>query len=84
MSDRRQARQTHCAWLVSWLALALGVAPGVSAQQTETRITGHVQDASEHLPIPAAVVLVAGTTVGTNTSDSGTFTLARCRRTPRR
>ena len=75
MSDRRQARQTHCAWLVSWLALALGVAPGVSAQQTETRITGHVQDASEHLPIPAAVVLVAGTTVGTNTSDSGTFTL---------
>jgi TonB-dependent starch-binding outer membrane protein SusC len=55
------------------LAAAVGLASSARAQ--EQRITGRVTDAAEHTPIPAAVVLVSGTTVGTNTSDSGTFTL---------
>jgi hypothetical protein len=37
------------------------------------RITGRVVDAAEHQPIPAAAVLVTGSTVGMNTTDSGTF-----------
>ncbi len=71
---RRMGGQT---WLLAGLALALtlAVAPATRAQGTETRITGRVEDAGEHQPIPAAVVLVTGTTLGANTSDSGTFTL---------
>jgi len=55
------------------LVAALALASPASAQ--EQRITGRVVDAAEHTPIPAAVVLVTGTTVGANTNDSGTFTL---------
>ncbi len=53
------------------LVAALGFASLAHAQ--ELRITGRVVDAAEHTPITSAVVLVTGTTVGANTSDSGTF-----------
>jgi TonB-dependent starch-binding outer membrane protein SusC len=55
------------------LAAALWLVPAAHAQ--EQRIAGRVLDAGEHQPIPAAAVLVAGTTIGANTSDSGTFAL---------
>ncbi len=56
-------------------AVAFAIAPPVHAQQQQdnVRITGRVLDASEHTPIPTAAVLVTGTTIGQNTSDSGTF-----------
>ena len=41
----------------------------------DTRITGRVHDAANASGVPAAVVLVTGTTIGANTTDSGTFTL---------
>jgi TonB-dependent starch-binding outer membrane protein SusC len=53
------------------MVTAVGLAPAAGAQAD--RITGRVVDAVEHSPIPAATVLVTGTTVGANTSDSGTF-----------
>ena len=55
------------------MAAALGVASIAQAQ--ETRVTGRAIDATEHTPIAGAAVLVSGTTIGVNTSDSGTFTL---------
>lgn len=60
------------------LSLALiavaSVATTVHAQQ-ESRITGHVIDATDNAPIGAAAVVVTGTTIGQNTTDSGTFSL---------
>lgn len=46
---------------------------GRHQQQQGMRISGRVIDTTEHVPISAAAVLVTGTTVGQNTSDSGTF-----------
>jgi len=61
-------------WLVGATSLlALGAATGVRAQQEGARISGRVVDAEQHEPIAAAAVLVSGTTIGQNTSDSGTF-----------
>ncbi len=54
------------------LAAICGLAPRAHAQ--EERVTGRVIDATEHTPVPAAIVLVTGTTVGANTNDSGMFT----------
>ncbi len=54
------------------VSFALGVALSTAHAQ-DTRITGHVQDAAEHVAIPTAAVVVTGTTIGANTSDSGTF-----------
>ena len=45
----------------------------------EGRITGRVLDETR-APVPAAVVLIVGTTIGTSTTDSGTFTLPATRR----
>ncbi len=42
----------------------------------EARITGRVVDETR-APVPSAVMLIVGTTIGTNTTDSGTFTLRR-------
>ena len=57
------------------MAMVVLAASGIGrAAQAQTRITGRVVD-PDHAPIPAAQVLVTGTTVGTNTSDSGRFTL---------
>ena len=43
----------------------------------EARITGHVVDAESRTAVPAAVVLIVGTTIGASTTDSGTFTVRR-------
>jgi hypothetical protein len=40
------------------------------------RITGRVVDADQRGPIPSAQVLVKGTVIGQNTSDSGTFSVS--------
>ena len=55
--------------------LMLVLATTAGAQQGGTRVTGRVQDATDHVPIPAATVLVTGTTIGATTTDSGTFAL---------
>ena len=57
------------------MAVAAMLAGGLASRaQAQTRITGRVVD-PENAPIPTSQVLVTGTTVGTTTSDSGTFTL---------
>ncbi len=55
------------------VSFALGLALSTARAQQETRITGRVEDAAEHVAIPTAQVVVTGTTIGANTSDSGTF-----------
>lgn len=45
------------------------------AQGTTRRITGRVIDADDQGPVPAATVLLANSTLGTTTSDSGTFAM---------
>jgi hypothetical protein len=40
-----------------------------------TPVRGRVVDANEGAPVPAAAVSVSGTTIGNNTTDSGTFHL---------
>jgi len=57
------------------IAASIAIAPNLRAQQDNARVTGRVVDAAEHAPIPAAAVLITGTTVGQNTTDSGTFNL---------
>ena len=46
-----------------------------AAKRQQGRITGRVVEADAHTGIPAAAVVVTGTTVGTSTTDSGTFVL---------
>ena len=41
----------------------------------DTRITGRVLDAANASGVPAASVVITGTTIGVNTTDSGTFAL---------
>lgn len=53
-------------------ALALAVC-AAAAQAQDVHISGRVIDESEHVPVPGATVLVTGTTIGQNTTDSGTF-----------
>jgi TonB-linked SusC/RagA family outer membrane protein len=55
--------------------LTLIVAGQASAQNTTRRITGRIVDSADHQPLAAAQVILTGTTIGTITSDSGTFTL---------
>jgi TonB-linked SusC/RagA family outer membrane protein len=61
--------------LIAAAALIGAVAPAALAQQGPTVLTGRVEDATSHAPIPGAAILATGTTVGTQSSDSGTFTL---------
>jgi TonB-linked SusC/RagA family outer membrane protein len=51
------------------------VEPAKNRQQG-ARVTGRVVDADTHIGIPSAAVLVSGTTIGTNTTDSGTFVVS--------
>jgi hypothetical protein len=53
-------------------------APRIAAGATDSNrqhIVGRVVDATAQDPIPAAAVVVMGTTIGQNTNDSGAFTL---------
>lgn len=61
--------------MVSLVRRGVG-ASGVRARRVDPRLlTGRVLDAETMAPVPAAIVLVTGTTIGTTTSDSGTFSL---------
>ncbi len=66
-----RARTRGLAAMAVAAMLAAGLASSVQAQ---TRITGRVID-PDNVPIGTAQILVTGTLVGTNGSDSGTFTL---------
>jgi TonB-dependent starch-binding outer membrane protein SusC len=59
--------------LVAAIGTALAIANPVQGQGTGRRLTGHVFDAEGGASIPAVTVLVNGTTIGMQTSDSGTF-----------
>ncbi len=66
-------RRGHCRVVV--LCVAAAVAGGfASSAGAQTRVTGRILD-PDNVPIGTAQVQVTGTTVGTNSSDSGTFTL---------
>ncbi len=67
-------RAGHCGQLVMALGTVAVLVSTAGAQQ-ENRITGRVTDATDHVAIPAAQILIVGTTLGGTTSDSGTFTL---------
>src|SRR5581483_11627679 len=75
VSMRRSAvtGRFRCAMLA--VCGGLAVSGSLSAQATPRRLTGHVTDVDGGAPIPAVTVLVAGTTIGGQTSDSGTFAL---------
>jgi TonB-linked SusC/RagA family outer membrane protein len=53
----------------------LAVGGTASAQEPVARLVGHVTDATDKIPIPAAQVSVTGTTIGALTNDSGVFAL---------
>jgi TonB-dependent starch-binding outer membrane protein SusC len=57
------------------LGIVILLAGWTLSAQAQTRITGHVVDEGDQTPIPAATVLVTGTTIGTISNDSGTFTV---------
>jgi TonB-dependent starch-binding outer membrane protein SusC len=67
---------------VRWATLLFGLATlssvawtSANAQGTNRRLTGRIIDADGKLPIAAATVRVANSTIGAATSDSGTFAL---------
>ncbi len=55
--------------------LGMLLAGSISQAQEATRLVGHVTDATDKIPIPAAQVIVTGTTVGAVSNDSGVFAL---------
>jgi TonB-dependent starch-binding outer membrane protein SusC len=57
------------------LALAAWPAAQAHAQGALRPLTGRVIDGEDKAPIPAASVQVVGTTLGTTTTDSGTFSV---------
>lgn len=72
--SRSSGRWHRLAGALFALALVLAGASPVEAQQTGT-VIGRVTDAATGAPIAAANVVVAGTQLGTTTSDDGRFTL---------
>jgi TonB-dependent starch-binding outer membrane protein SusC len=72
-SRMRLPLHTYLAALCCVLAL-----PGALTAQQPTAgvITGTVTDAASRGPVPAAEVVVVGTRLGTQTNDSGTYTIA--------
>ena len=74
-SQRR--RGVRARWLIAAAVslLTLVVAGHAAAQGTTRRITGRIVDSADHQPLAAAQVLLTGTTIGTITTDSGTFAL---------
>jgi TonB-dependent starch-binding outer membrane protein SusC len=61
----------------SFVIAALWAAAGAAAAQGQDaiRVTGRVIDVETKGPVPAGTVLLTGTAIGTQTSDSGTFVL---------
>jgi hypothetical protein len=69
---RHDVRSTRIAWMVS--ACLLGVSR-IAFGQGAQRIAGQVLDADNKQPIPSVRIAVAGTTLGTFTTDSGRFAI---------
>jgi hypothetical protein len=63
-----------CRFLMAGAFAAAGLIGTATRAQAQNRIDGRVVD-QDNVPIPSVAVLVTGTTVGTTTSDSGTFAL---------
>src|SRR5580704_6584249 len=60
--------------------LAAALFPAVAAlpalgQNATRHVTGHVVDSADHRPVPVAQVMVTGTTIGAQATDSGTFSV---------
>jgi TonB-dependent starch-binding outer membrane protein SusC len=66
-------------WTATRVATALGAAVLLGTwsveAQSQTKVTGHVVDATDNSPVPDAQVVVTNTNVGTIANDSGRFTL---------
>jgi TonB-dependent starch-binding outer membrane protein SusC len=62
-------------WGVTGLLVAAAMIAVPAAWAQQTTLTGRVVEQTDHVPIPGAAVLVTGTSVGAQTSDSGTFSL---------
>ncbi len=62
-------------WFILGALSALMCTATAHAQATARRLTGQVTEAETGAPIPAVTVLVNGTTIGTQTSDSGAFSI---------
>src|SRR5581483_2119546 len=71
---RRRGMKRLIVRSVGWM-LALGTVSTGLIAQTPNRLTGHVVDAADKIPIPAVQVVVTGTTIGAVTNDSGGFSL---------
>src|SRR5579864_6492425 len=69
----RTRRVRAAPFAIRGITLVAGMLLASNAFAQEVRVTGRVVDASENKPIPTAQVLVTGTTIGQNTTDSGTF-----------
>jgi len=66
-------RRSPWAICIGAAAILLGWTTAAHAQAD--RVTGRVVDAATQEPVPSAAVTVTGTTIGMNTSDSGTFAI---------
>ena len=62
-------------YMLAVIGGTLAITELAHAQGTVRRLSGHVLEAEGGAPVPAATVLVNGTTIATQTSDSGTFAL---------
>ena len=67
-TSARAGRRYRCALIIGAIA-AVGYTAPARAQEAQP-ITGRVLDQSNNSPIPAAAVLVTGTSLGTQNSDS--------------
>src|SRR5579862_3042584 len=65
----------HTAGFIAVAALA-GLLVATAAQAQNGTITGTVRDRADSAPVPAAQVMIVGTTRGTITTDDGKFRIA--------
>jgi hypothetical protein len=73
MAQRRRSRFTRLARRV--VLLSTLAAPLVGAQQPAPSLTGKVTEAGSGQPVPAAQVSVVGTSIGTITTNDGSYTI---------
>ncbi len=68
-------RVWRTALTIGLVALGSAASTAAQAQGTPRRLTGHVIEADGKSPVPAASVRVGNSTIGSLTTDSGTFSL---------
>lgn len=74
MSYRTGLRASARGWATAYVVVGSFLA-AASTTNAQERVTGKVVESESKDAVPLASVIVSGTTAGTTTSDSGTFTL---------